>query len=1393
MLLAAETGNIKIAEYLLNLGINTYSSNEDINAQYLAYENGHFDVLLSFLQHNLPYPSTIDINNCSKDINEFHQIAVNLHDAVISKNVDKVVEIIGQNPQLRHFYNTNNQSAPTVALINKQTDMYKLLITHNIHFGSHENTDGIMENFEYGERRDLREFHNQHAKDLPEKHLNALMTCSVVAHDATDVNQKPDLVMGAFKLLNEILLIRIILKIVAASKKLQMVFDFNRESVEVADPTVNSNTFGLFYLTGRIYIGALCLLNNATRCETLGTMAHELCHYAMHLTFNNYAKPYRKDDKEAIAEFEEISQMCSENREENGFIKSVYDDYPEESHHAELIVRVPHILAFYSDEPEEIEKCQKTFKQLFYFYEHKVVSEMEKALPDIESKVDRESEQKDKKILKLVKIIIILIISSFIVVGLLVVILHKPDIKFEELSSANKEIVRTAIVSYKGVNVRLCDLFPDNSTVYDEFSSNHLRSLLDNEILDLNDPLLRFTDDLITHKWGTFSEPLRHKFLNSNFIFQNQSLKFIDLYDLIPTAYDELSSREIDKVLNGTELVIGTLHKPSIDNYIERKFSVQNSEEIKNLSEIINEAQDRRLLILSAVAGAGKTVTFEYLTVKIKEEFPLLWVSYVDLKKHTNLYDNSNAFDLLSKILNLDQKSKFEKKIFEEFFKSGIVNLLWNGFDEISPTYSKFIIDIIQNIQQTTNNVQFISTRPSYANDLETNLIVVPHVLIPLQKIEQQKFLTDFFKAQSKNDSIIKQNIEKVEKILKEINVGGSRDFNTPLMLRMVAEIQDDPKLNNSANLYQVYELFVIKKNRIWIDKGELAKHAGTDIFLTMSSINIVQIYQKFALLQEKLNFASSSLILKLSNLKILKKKIPENFPFEEISRLGILSIENEVKFEFSHRTFAEFFIAQYIIDNIYSLDDEISSYEAELRLQLFYKIISGDSRFIINLIHSYVRSRIADESNFNEVISELLRTKFKDFLLISAKWFIQSFEILIDFFKKDHQVLTELLRVNDKETLYTKTQDPTENTSQKRLIEYKFNETCSKYLTNEELHKFLNGIDQNSKILVIKKYYEITNRDFLESTNQALEKSNFWTFIDKTKQNSTESERKELLLFLSRLIFYFTGHNFNKYFDLNEYEKIWMEIEKLNFTTNEKREFVAKLLHNVALCLMSSGRIGVYRIPCDIISKIVFKHVSKLLTNYEIFKVFYDKNIFHKILKVSGEFYAPGFNSMWKYFTTIANEEQQQEILAKYDDGDDVFSANGFPPFRIKHLKLFKLNIQETAEDYFTGKSNAEVQTFFMDSPNFLIYFISSRNNEFICFKFALFLEDKFKGNENQLKMFINRKVKPRNKSIFEYFDGIIDRSFCLKFFTGLLINIERGKTGARGNDSEIILRIHS
>ncbi|XP_070497112.1 uncharacterized protein [Chironomus tepperi] len=1479
LLLAAETGDVIIAERLLKLEISTNSSNKDIDAQLLAYKNGHYDVLLMFLQNNLTYPSTIDISSCSVDIKEFHQVSVKLHNSIVSGNEDNILQIMSQHPNQRHFYNSKNQSAPTVALINKQTDIYKLLITNNVHFGPHESTDEIMENFEYAERRDLREFHNQHAKDLPEKHLNALMTSSVVAHDVTDVNRKPDLVMGAFKLLNEIMLIRIILKVVAASKKLQMVFDFNRESVEVADPTVDSKTFGLFYLTGRIYIGALQLLNNGTKYETLGTMAHELCHYAMHLTFGNDANPYRKDDKVTKAEFEKISKHCRKNCESNGFIKAVYDEYPDEAHHAELIVRVPHILAFYADEPEEIEENQQIFKPLFDFYEHKVVPEMEKALPDIETRIEREIEQKDKKIVNLFKIIVILVISSIVVVGLLVLVLYKPELKYETLSGKDQQIVRNSIVKYKNVKVKFNDLIPDNSTVYKKLSSDHLRTLIDNDVLDLNDPLLKFTDDHISHKWQTLPKQLRQKFLSSNFTFQNHTLKLNDFFEEFPKVFDKLSHQQIYDVLDGSNLTIGTLHKSSIDNYIERKFLVQNSKKVKNLTQIIEVREKSKLVILSAVAGAGKTVTFEYLTYKIKDKFPKRWVSYVDLKKYTYLYNETNPFVLLTKILNLDQKSKFEQEIFKKTFEIGKVDILWNGFDEISPTYSKFVTEILKNIKEKTKNIQFISTRPSYAQELQSSLKVVPYELIPLKKIEQNRFLIEYFGSQSKNTTIINQNVEKVENILKTINVGESRDFNTPLMLKMVAEILDDPKLINSTNLYGIYELFIIKKNRIWYEKGELAKSASTDIFLTNSRVNIVQIYQKFAILQEKSMFGSDGLLVKMLSLKVLKRTTFNEALFPEITRVGVLLIDDERSYEFWHRTFADFFIAQYVIENIYSSDDDIGPYEAELRLILLYQIISSDqTNLIINLMHAHIKAQNENEVAFSESILQNLKTKFRDLFLICLKRHPSQLTFLLDFIKKDHELLLELLQVNQKETLYTRTFDFSEGISLK--LSHKLKNITRNYLTDEEYDKFVNGVDQKGKILVGKKFYELTHQvestddiegsenhsirddsydeetenseeyddesneeesiednsddykesspnegssedseeeyeesdygsggtddntestthegtseDFIDESddNEESEESDYdssenvegsdeelgednvdksqpdsnnstlsynsdelWFFINELKQNLTEFERKELLLELASPEFW--SSSLVHWFNMTEFELIWKEIKDLNLTKVELKKFIAKILFDVVKCLVSSP--PVHRIDCGSMSNMLMNITKELLSNDEIFEIFYNENLLHEFIKYGGIDYSKGFNPMQDFFNSVTSFEQQQKMNEKFDNGADVYSSIGYPPLKIIHLRLINTDDDSDVKYLFDGQSKEKLQKLFMSSQNFLLF---AKNT--LCRKLALILKEFFELS--QIRELLEQKLKPLNVPIFHY-GSIMRDDQCLRW----------------------------
>jgi hypothetical protein len=222
---------------------------------------------------------------------------------------------VASNSHLRYFYNTSNVSAAAVALKHKNIEIYEFLMTNGVFFGPHENTETIMEDLDYDTQRAIRELHFKHSKDLPENHINVLMANSFIGHDVPNAQEKLSLVQHAFTTLNSYALIRIILMVVAASLKFRIIFDFNRDNVHVVDPTSSAYTNGIFYVSGRIYIGARQLLSKLTENETLGTLAHELCHYALNLTFRNDAKPYAKNDHQLMQDFERLCKKYEENQD----------------------------------------------------------------------------------------------------------------------------------------------------------------------------------------------------------------------------------------------------------------------------------------------------------------------------------------------------------------------------------------------------------------------------------------------------------------------------------------------------------------------------------------------------------------------------------------------------------------------------------------------------------------------------------------------------------------------------------------------------------------------------------------------------------------------------------------------------------------------------------------------------------------------------------------------------------------------------------------------------------------------------------------------------------------------------------------------------------------------
>ncbi|XP_070507649.1 uncharacterized protein [Chironomus tepperi] len=1044
--LAAETGNTEIVNILLKLKMKTCSMDNKIDAQSMAFNNKHFDVLYILLQNNLTFPQSFESSECTGKLKEFCDVTEDVHKLISSNEKDKLEEILNQHQNLRHFFNFSNKSALMISLESKSFEVFDLLLSKKLRFGSNEDPADYYEKLDdYDIQRQIRDIQNKYSQPFLEKHIHTLVANSTACFDETEVKDKLDTVKRAFELLSQNIFTKIILQIVAASKNFKIVFDFNREAVNVLDPTATEFTQGVCYISGKMYIGAKQLLDPATEHETLAVLIHELCHFVMIQVYKNHANPYTKDDKKTMTEFEEISRICEENSEAEEIIGLVYNCYPEEDFHAELIVRVVHLLAFYRNLPEKLAQVRTKFIKLFEFYENKVVPELQQALPEIESHHEKVLEIKDKKITKFKIISIVVTVVGILGAILIAYFLYKPTYKFNELSDVDQMSVFKAPVLYKGINLEFEDLFAKNSTIYGNLTSDHILKMINKEQLDLTDPHLRYVQEQINHSWENMTQKLKDKVLNSNFTFQDESLKLGKLDGINSKLFNYLTSDQIVNVLDGQELIVHDMIKNETKFYVERKFENSNIREIyfsfrqhvegqedincwkttympksnktfesfyqefisQNMSDqmstidrikqstrfeycvnldsfiealssnyvpldfeqVLKTAIDSKLFILSGEAGTGKTITFEQFTMKFKKIFPTRWVSYIDLKDYKHLYQGNRTLDdvenMLETIFGLSSRNEFERQIFKDYFKSGNLILFWNGFDEISPQYN-----------------------------------------------EQENYIKKFLMSENIDESKIPNYLEKVQKIVK--STGSKQSFDTPLMLGMIAElIASDEIIYESENLYQIYLKFVKKKIDNWKKKSDFALKFYDDSFTDHRTFDMMKLYQSYALKTEASYRGIKANALKL---RIMRQKIPAELTSDEISRMGILYINDGKNVEFAHRTFAEFFIAQYLIESIYIADDEPSEVEAELRIDMFRYF--AQQLGIQNFLNSYIQLKTPENVKpFEKQIAKLLTTKYQKILFDLKP---EHFSFLFKFFKRDPKVLKKLLQIDENETFYT-------------------------------------------------------------------------------------------------------------------------------------------------------------------------------------------------------------------------------------------------------------------------------------------------------------------------------------------------------------------------------------
>lgn len=307
-------------------------------------------------------------------------------ESIKNGEIDEVEKFIQKYPKVKNVFCDAKKSAPATALKYGRIEIYKTLIRNGYRLDPEEDINNIMKSLLNENRKCLLELHNEYRVDIELDYLAVLNKKSKLAHHTLESEQKYfcGLVATAFSELNEIEWIQPILKIVAMSEKLTITFDFTRDSIEHMDPTKQEDVMGTTYPTGSVYVGVKKLSNGDGRFQALGVIAHELCHYAMMLIYDNSCRPYCYQS-EFHQNFDNILHNARAKKDVEPCIGSVFASR-DSQWHAELIARVPHLLALYKKDEQKMEEVKELFGDLFEFFERKTLTDLERAYPLIKAK-----------------------------------------------------------------------------------------------------------------------------------------------------------------------------------------------------------------------------------------------------------------------------------------------------------------------------------------------------------------------------------------------------------------------------------------------------------------------------------------------------------------------------------------------------------------------------------------------------------------------------------------------------------------------------------------------------------------------------------------------------------------------------------------------------------------------------------------------------------------------------------------------------------------------------------------------------------------------------------------------------------------------------------------------
>jgi ankyrin repeat protein len=514
---------------------------------------------------------------------------------------------------------------------------------------------------------------------------------------------------------------------------------------------------------------------------------------------------------------------------------------------------------------------------------------------------------------------------------------------WSDITTSSQEKLLEKTVSFQGTNIALNELIPADSPLVKLLP---LVALLEGKQLTIGNsvPISNAYDGYYIGR--TF----RHQIAIKQDIFSDKHKKeFPDLIACTDQEFEQLCQQDQRSNIHWLKedepgKLVWQQSRGSLETL--RKYTDTHSWHTYtpgDLDKLLEQAHKKTVMLISDTAGMGKSTILTHLSKQIKQNFPAKWVVRIDLNDHTDALEalkkqqisSEKAIEFVAeKMLKLG--FGFERELFKECCeqkqKVNIVIML-DGFDEISPNYKETVIALLQALRQTAIEQLWVTTRPHLREELEDNLQQLSYTLEPFSEENQVEFLTKYWClngwfAELDNKEKMEKKIKLeicakylIKNLTKSISDKGREFTGIPLQCHMLAEAFNEevkafcqsagsvPELPFSVDLLGLYKRFMSRKYDICVE--EKFKISMTNVGAKAARKEFVKsIRENHQILALKTLLAEEQAGL----LQIIHQCSSSD---EDLTRTGIVQRNYEGKPHFIHRTFAEYYVAEFLVNQL--------------------------------------------------------------------------------------------------------------------------------------------------------------------------------------------------------------------------------------------------------------------------------------------------------------------------------------------------------------------------------------------------------------------------------------------------------------------------------------------